>query len=98
MIRTWSMKNVVNPPGQIRDVCHHICYECETVAHCSKNGCIPKIPNEVMISDLARDEYNRLGHEEYFRVYYPALYDAALLNSDGSCFRNKGMRITNTKE
>ena len=21
-----------------------ICYECETVAHCSKNGCIPKQP------------------------------------------------------
>lgn len=71
MIRTWSMKNVVNPPGQIRDVCHHICDECETVAHCSKNGCIPKIAPEA----------------------YRQLKDAALLESDTSCFRNKGMKL-----
>lgn len=105
-------KNIEHPPGQIVYKILHdhvnpdgtemtplntICNECETVAHCSKNGCIPKIPNEVMISDLARGEYNRLGHIEYLKKYHKELYrqlkDAALLESDTSCFRNKGMKL-----
>ncbi len=27
------------------------------------------IPKEVMVSDLARDEYNRIGHTEYMKKY-----------------------------
>lgn len=79
-------KNIEHPPGQIVYKILHdhvnpdgtemtplntICDEGETVAHCSKWGCIPKISQEA----------------------YRQLKDAALLESDTSCFRNKGMKL-----
>ncbi len=34
------------------------------------DGKIGGIPKEVMMSDLARDEYNRIGHTEYIKKYH----------------------------
>lgn len=37
---------------------HTICDACETVAHCTRNGCIPLVSNEPSIDDLEHE--NRL--------------------------------------
>jgi hypothetical protein len=40
-----------------------ICDECETVAHCLKNGCVPKQPSKDEALELALDWYDS-GHED----------------------------------
>ena len=49
----------------------NICNECETVAYCSKNGCIPKISQPRTVQSKARDiqiggdHYKNMGVEPW---------------------------------
>jgi hypothetical protein len=42
-----------------------ICDECETVAHCLKNGCVPKQPSKDEALKLALEALERLHYEQY---------------------------------
>ena len=44
---------------------HKLCDECETVAHCSEHGCIPKLlanPHQEPVAWLTRDPYDGLWY------------------------------------
>ena len=40
-----------------------ICNECETVAHCLKNGCVPKQPSKDEVLKLALETFERVSEE-----------------------------------
>jgi hypothetical protein len=40
-----------------------ICDECETVAHCLKNGCVPKQPSKDEALKLALETFERVSEE-----------------------------------
>lgn len=72
MIRKWSVKNTDNPPGQVAIKKINISLDKVSVTTKEEHQKLKdnaRIPTEVMMSDLARDEYNRIGHTEYMKKY-----------------------------
>jgi hypothetical protein len=63
---------------------HKICDECETVAHCSNHGCIPKVPapvqEPVAIPEYIRDAAKHL-HENRFEPSFMVRAIVGWINS-----------------
>jgi hypothetical protein len=60
---------------------HMICDECETVAHCLKNGCVPKQPSKDEVLKLALEalglyQATGFGNSTDFNKQHEAFYKA----------------------
>lgn len=72
MIRRQAVKNTDNPPGQVVIKKIYISFDKVSVTTKEEHQKLKDnalLPKEVMMSDLARDEYNRIGHTEYMKKY-----------------------------
>lgn len=56
---------------------HNICDECETVAHCSKNGCIPKVSYSDIVSDGGMDPRNQYDVKKQNKLTFKEKADIA---------------------